>query len=221
VSREHHKATEEEVRAYLRESPESDGPGVLADRADTLYHSLVPPHPPELDYLAGRIALNMEETAAALGLGRSAIRTAIRNGQIPSVMVGSRRLIPIKALERHLEALAYADSGALDAWETALVHAATSRLRRVRRQAWERRKELRRKLRESRRRMDELKKDPGAGREVARDIATQLVTIRAELTAEQALASRAGNDIARDLEYLMAEFGLTEADMEAPRLGLS
>ena len=51
---------------------------------------------------ARREALSVRETASALGLSQSAIRDAIRRGQLPSFRVGDRVLIPRPALDRLL-----------------------------------------------------------------------------------------------------------------------
>jgi len=115
------------------------GPHVIADRSEAAYRDLVPPLPPGLPGLMGRIALTVGEVAPALGLSERTVRKAIANGDIPSVMIGGRRLVPIRALERHLEALAYAETGALDTWEKALARATSVRLSRARRLAAERR----------------------------------------------------------------------------------
>jgi excisionase family DNA binding protein len=217
--RPHHRVTEQEARESVAGSQELDGPHVAVERADALYQAIVPPHPPDLNYLAGRISLSVEEAQHALGIGPYAIKSAIKNGEIPSVKIGGRRLIPVKALERHLEALAYAESGALDAWESALVSAATGRLKRVRRQAWERRKELRRKLRLARRRAAELKDAPGTPREVAQAVVTELASVRADLSAEESLATRVGHDLTKDIEMIQRDFKLNEADLDGERLG--
>ena len=52
---------------------------------------------------AERLTLTVQETAKLLGLSRSLAYEAVRNGQIPSVKVGHRILIPRVALERMLD----------------------------------------------------------------------------------------------------------------------
>ena len=42
------------------------------------------------------------ETAKALGLGKNAVYQAARNGQIPTLRIGRRILVPRAALERLL-----------------------------------------------------------------------------------------------------------------------
>ena len=42
------------------------------------------------------------ETAKALGLGKNAVYQAARNGQIPTLRIGRRILVPLTALERLL-----------------------------------------------------------------------------------------------------------------------
>jgi len=51
-----------------------------------------------LDDLDHRITLTIEETAALLGLGRSATYEAARRGQIPSRRLGRRVVVPVPAL---------------------------------------------------------------------------------------------------------------------------
>lgn len=47
--------------------------------------------------------LSVAEAAQYLGLGRTATYEAVRTGQIPSVRIGRRYLVPVAALERMLE----------------------------------------------------------------------------------------------------------------------
>lgn len=207
-------SVEEEAAAVVRGSPEAMGPHIIADRADSLADAMIPETVLfEQTYLTGRIALSIEETQLALGIGERTMRTAMRNGEIPSVKIGGRRLVPVKALERHLEALAYASSGALDAWENALVQAATTRMKTARRRRWERRKYLRRKLREAR--LAGLNSG-----EAGRDYFTGLRTELAELEREQAVTDRFRRDMEIEIDQAEDEYGLTEGAMEAPRLGL-
>lgn len=139
---------EEEAARNLRGTPEMDGPHIIGSAAEQLRRAMVPDDPYELDYLAGRIAISIEEAQLALGIGPRTMRTALRNGEIPSVRIGGRRLIPVKSLERHLEALAYATSGALDQWQLALIQGEATKMRQAQRRALERRRYLRRRLRE-------------------------------------------------------------------------
>lgn len=50
------------------------------------------------------VALSVEQTAARLGVSRALLFREISRGQFPSVRVGGRRLVPLAALERFLEA---------------------------------------------------------------------------------------------------------------------
>ncbi len=49
-------------------------------------------------YIAPRV-LRVEEAARALGIGRSLVYDLIRSGRLRSFKVGSRRLIPIAAID--------------------------------------------------------------------------------------------------------------------------
>lgn len=60
-----------------------------------------PPSTPAVDPFAsirGRAVIGVEETAALLGLGRSAAYRAVRSGELPSLRLGRRTLIPVPAL---------------------------------------------------------------------------------------------------------------------------
>ncbi len=49
---------------------------------------------------AGFMALSVEEAAEALGLGRTKIFELVSGGQLRSIKVGRRRLVPVSALEQ-------------------------------------------------------------------------------------------------------------------------
>lgn len=49
-----------------------------------------------------RLTLTVEEAAAALGIGRTMAYYAVKSGQIPSVRIGKRRLIPKDGLKQML-----------------------------------------------------------------------------------------------------------------------
>lgn len=198
----------------MRQSPEMDGPHIINDRADALLDVMAPQATLyEADYLAGRLALSSEEVMMALGIGERTLRTAMRNGELPSLKIGGRRLFPVSALTKHLDALAYAESGALDAWEAALVKAATNRMRVARRRAWERRKYLRRKLRAAR-------KAGLTQAAIGQDHLTNLRAELAELEKQGAITDRFSRDLSIEIDQAEREFGLTEEAMDAPRLGL-
>ncbi len=50
-----------------------------------------------------RATLSVEETAEVLGIGRNSAYEGVRTGQIPSIRIGKRILVPRIALERILE----------------------------------------------------------------------------------------------------------------------
>jgi len=50
-----------------------------------------------------RQTLNVEEAGKILGLGRRAAYAAARAGEIPSIRIGHRLLVPRRQLERLLE----------------------------------------------------------------------------------------------------------------------
>ena len=52
---------------------------------------------------AGRRTLTIEETAKCLGVSRRICYEAARIGQIPTIHIGRRILVPIAALDRMLE----------------------------------------------------------------------------------------------------------------------
>ena len=46
--------------------------------------------------------ITVEETAKRLGIGRNTAYEAVKRGDIPSIRIGRRILVPTKALERKL-----------------------------------------------------------------------------------------------------------------------
>ena len=57
-------------------------------------------HTPLTDH---RKTYSVPEAARVLGIGRSAAYEAARTGQIPTIRIGKRLLVPIVALKRLLE----------------------------------------------------------------------------------------------------------------------
>jgi excisionase family DNA binding protein len=51
----------------------------------------------------GRRAVSITEAALLLGIGRSTAYSSVIAGDIPSVRVGGRKLVPVRALERLLD----------------------------------------------------------------------------------------------------------------------
>lgn len=49
-----------------------------------------------------KLALSIVETAEAIGVCERTVQTLLSNGEIPSVRVGQRRLIPVDALKEWL-----------------------------------------------------------------------------------------------------------------------
>lgn len=47
---------------------------------------------------SGLLTLSVEEAGKFVGLGRGASYEAVRNGEIPSLQLGRRRLVPVAAL---------------------------------------------------------------------------------------------------------------------------
>jgi excisionase family DNA binding protein len=54
-----------------------------------------------------RLTMTVGEAAKRLGIGRNGAYEAARNGQIPTIQIGKRILVPVVALEQKL-----ADAGA-------------------------------------------------------------------------------------------------------------
>ena len=59
-----------------------------------------------------KVALSVPEAGRALGIGRTAAYEAARTGQLPTIRIGKRLLVPVVALERLL-------TGAVPAADTA------------------------------------------------------------------------------------------------------
>lgn len=59
-----------------------------------------PAPPPPLDPAAfhGRLGISVEEFARATGLSRTSAYLAVQRGEVPSRLVGRRRIIPLPAL---------------------------------------------------------------------------------------------------------------------------
>jgi excisionase family DNA binding protein len=55
---------------------------------------------------ADRKTLTILEAANALGIGRNAAYEAARRGEIPTIRIGKRLLVPLVALERLLQGAA-------------------------------------------------------------------------------------------------------------------
>jgi excisionase family DNA binding protein len=53
-----------------------------------------------------RRTMTVPEAAKVLGIGRSNAYAAARNGDIPTIKIGKRLLVPVAALERKLEGVA-------------------------------------------------------------------------------------------------------------------
>ncbi|HJE60337.1 MAG TPA: helix-turn-helix domain-containing protein [Nocardiopsis listeri] len=52
-----------------------------------------------------KVAYSIQETARALSLGTTTVKKLIATGQLPSVRVGRRRLVPRSALETYINRL--------------------------------------------------------------------------------------------------------------------
>lgn len=50
-----------------------------------------------------RIAVSVSEAASLIGVSRSSIYPRLLSGEVPSVVVGKRRLVPIAALREWLD----------------------------------------------------------------------------------------------------------------------
>ena len=55
------------------------------------------------DELESRTIITIKEMSTILGIGRNTAYEAVKKGEIPSVKVGRRILVPSKALDRWLE----------------------------------------------------------------------------------------------------------------------
>ena len=57
-----------------------------------------------MNIIAERRTLSITEAALALGISRNKAYEAARRGEIPTIKIGHRILVPMAALERMLEA---------------------------------------------------------------------------------------------------------------------
>lgn len=75
--------------------------------------TIAPPRPDRTDsHIAfpgpapiGRLAISVEEAAERLGISRTSAYLACQRGELPSRLIGRRRVVPLAALERCLDAL--------------------------------------------------------------------------------------------------------------------
>ena len=51
---------------------------------------------------SGRLTITVEETGRFIGIGRGAAYECVRNGEIPSLSLGRKRLVPVPALLKML-----------------------------------------------------------------------------------------------------------------------
>jgi excisionase family DNA binding protein len=58
-----------------------------------------------------KLTLTVEEAASALGIGRNSAYEAVRNGDVPSIRIGKRLLVPRAALDRLLAEAGRAGAG--------------------------------------------------------------------------------------------------------------
>jgi excisionase family DNA binding protein len=54
--------------------------------------------PLQIDHVAGKATITIEQTAQLLGLGRTAAYDAARRGELPTRRLGRRLLVPVPAL---------------------------------------------------------------------------------------------------------------------------
>ncbi len=186
----------DEAEALVRENPDLAGPQKVIEHAEDLFATMVPDSPFELDYLAGRICLSLEEVRMAMGIGSRTLETAIANGEIPSVKIGGRRLVPKRALERHLEAMAYAASGSLDAWQNAIITGQTARIKRARRMATEKRARMKKRLRNAK------AATARAGSAHGADVVLSMRADLAALERETAVTDKFISDVSRELDEI-------------------
>jgi excisionase family DNA binding protein len=88
-------------RAALRNSSAPGGP-VLSSVTPTPARLQLPSVPKAPEHQLARITLTVPEVATVLGLSRTKTYEAIANGQIPSVKIGRRLLVPAAAFNAWL-----------------------------------------------------------------------------------------------------------------------
>ncbi len=55
-----------------------------------------------MSYQMTGLTLTVPEAAKRLGVGRNTLYAAIQRGEVPSIRIGRRTLVPVAALERFL-----------------------------------------------------------------------------------------------------------------------
>lgn len=87
----------------------SQNPRALTDALARIAGSPAAPHtgpdlaPGATELGPERLTLTVEEAAAVLGISRAFAYEAVRRGEIPSIRIGRRVLVPRAALERLLD----------------------------------------------------------------------------------------------------------------------
>lgn len=66
---------------------------------------------PDLDTIAARTMITVEEAASLLGIGRSAAYEAARRGQLPTRRLGRRLFVPVPAFLEWLSATSLSERG--------------------------------------------------------------------------------------------------------------
>ena len=56
-----------------------------------------------------RVTITIEEAARLLGISRGSAYTAARTGQLPTIRVGKRLIVPVRSLEKMLDASGQGD----------------------------------------------------------------------------------------------------------------
>ena len=60
-----------------------------------------------------KLALSVREVSSLLGLGRTSVYDAVRTGELPSIRIGTRILIPKAGIDALLKATASVPNGAV------------------------------------------------------------------------------------------------------------
>ena len=93
--------TNESLRQIIATALQGAADALRPKLASQLYESHLGPPPPQLDQEpTGRLTLSVTEASESLGVSRSLMYELVASGQVPSIKLGKRRLVPVSALQK-------------------------------------------------------------------------------------------------------------------------
>ena len=101
--------TNESLRQIIATALQGAADALRPKVASQLYEKYFDPPPPQLDQEpTGRLTLSVTEASESLGVSRSLMYELVASGQVPSIKLGKRRLVPVSALQKWISSEAKA-----------------------------------------------------------------------------------------------------------------